>query len=173
MTEFQRDAVASIEEWRESVEELREEVEAAGSTREAARARGRLGDYLRLRSETVREAVELLAEAVELAEAADAPRLVVSNLIRSATALQYAGRHDRARAVFERAIRRARQLPAPSYEGFARQHLGKCLVEGGEYPEARRQLERALAIRRDLGDTSLVDSTERALDGLDERVSGG
>ncbi len=166
--EFQRQCYAPDDpEWLESVETLRDALDASDDALESLRLKGRLGDQLRACRETVDDAVELLQEAVAELDSRGEEALVASNLIRLATALQYTGEHQRALAVFDRAVEIAGDHDLLDY---AHQHLGKCLVELGEFQRARRHFEKALKIRRRRGDQSLVESTCRALDGLEESM---
>jgi tetratricopeptide (TPR) repeat protein len=51
-------------------------------------------------------------------------------------------------------------------EHFALQHLGKTLADAGRPAEAATALDRALALRKAVGDAELVASTEAALEQL-------
>ena len=166
-TAFQRDSVDSETEWQERLSELTSGVDSAEATSELARAKGRLGDHLRLRAETNTEAIAILHDAVELAESLEEDVLLVSNTIRLATAYQYAGEHERARPFFEHAIQLAERHDHRTLLGFAHQHYGKCLAETGDLAPARRHLTRALRIRTSSADETLIESTQRALNALD------
>jgi hypothetical protein len=102
---------------------------------------------------------------VELSRRADNADLEIANLIRLATAIQYAGRHAEARAMFELALRRCERGIASAYEDFALQHLGKLLVEQGHVARGLPLLERGLLLRRRKGDAALIASIDRALAG--------
>ena len=49
-------------------------------------------------------------------------------------------------------------------EHFALQHLGKTLLDAGRAAEALPVLERALELRRELGDPALIESTALGLE---------
>ncbi len=93
-------------------------------------------------------------------------RREAANLVRLATGLQYADRHDEALVVFTGVLARtgAREPAFDEYEHYAWQHMGTCLVEAGRVDEGVAALHRALAIRVLLDDPGLVASSRRALD---------
>ena len=97
----------------------------------------------------------------------DTTSLVAAQLARlrlvRATALQYAGAHREARALFELSEREA---PSDVFLSFVLQHHGKCLVEAGELESGRGKIEAALSLRRAHGKGELVASSERALEAL-------
>ncbi|MBM3274275.1 MAG: tetratricopeptide repeat protein [Candidatus Sericytochromatia bacterium] len=86
------------------------------------------------------------------------------------TAFQYADDHGDAERFLREALALAESGGHRAYEGFACQHLGKCLAEMARYDEARALFDRALAIRKAAGDRKLVASTQRALDALQTGV---
>jgi len=102
------------------------------------------------------------AEARARANEGDA-RGEAASLIRHATALQYAERHDEAMVVFQDVLGRG-DAAFDGYAHFAWQHMGKCLVELGQLPEALAAFHGAMAQRVLLGDAGLIASTRRALD---------
>ena len=165
---FQRDEPESVEALRVQVQRDTAAVRAMsarGDARRRARLLGRLGTGCRVlgRGE---EAVRWLGEAVELSRALGDAELEIANLIRLATAFQYAGRYDEARAMLEKVVGRCASGEAPDYEDFALQHLGKVFAEQGRARDAIPLFERALTLRRRKGDPQLVASTERALAGV-------
>ena len=167
--EFQRDSDAAGDaRWLDHIAELRTRLARASTKEEQLQWQGRLGDWLRARPQTVEEAVALLDEVVTSLRTREEPGLLVTNLVRLATALQYARHHARAVPVFEEAIELASACELQTVKGFAHQHVGKCLVEMGELARARREFTRALEIRLRGGDQSLIASTRRALEGLEE-----
>lgn len=123
---------------------------------------GYLGDASRVlgRSE---EAVALLTEAVERAEADGNRRLIVANRLRLAEALKYDGDLGKAEAIFRVVLHEAQDPTLLDYRDFALQHLAKCCLELGKAVEAVTLLEQALILRRQKGDQRLIASTELAL----------
>jgi tetratricopeptide (TPR) repeat protein len=150
-----------VEALRREIVEARERQDEAG----LLAALGRAGDLCRILGE-LDQAISTLEEAVELARSeADEPRLV-ANLIRLGTAFQYGDDHASAERFLREALSLAESGRHRAYEGFACQHLGKCLAELGRYDDARGYLARALAIRESAGDEKLIASTHRALEAL-------
>lgn len=80
----------------------------------------------------------------------------------SGIALQYAG--DMIGA--EKAFLRSQDYACELSLSFSLQHLGKLNVELGNYEQAERQFLEALIIREKLKRTDLVESTNRAVRGL-------
>jgi tetratricopeptide (TPR) repeat protein len=131
---------------------------------------GRCGEAYRLLGD-LPQAVPLLEEAVALARRQADPRRRAANLIRLATAYQYRNDHAAARPLFDDALALTRAHPAEAgtYEDFALQHLGKCLVEMGHLAEARACFDQALVLRQAKGDPGLLASTQEALTALAAR----
>jgi tetratricopeptide (TPR) repeat protein len=145
---------------------------ASGTATERLRVIGRVGEaYCLLGNDEM--ALPLLEEAVALAKKVQDTWLEVVNLIRLATAYQYAGQHGRAESLFRRAVELAQSINYKDRLDFALQHFGKCLVEMGRLDEAAACFEEALALRQVKGDVGLIASTERALAAMWEFAAGG
>ena len=171
---FQRDEPQDVDEVRAQVERDAEALPSMSAPIDAhrrVRLLGRVGAGLRLLGR-FDESARSLGEAVELARHLGDTELEIANLIRLATSVQYAGRHDEARVMLDAVLRRCASGQAPGYEDFALQHLGKLLVEQGKVGEAIPLFERALTLRRRKGDGQLVASTARALAGARARLEG-
>lgn len=158
MREFQRDEVDDRRTWSQRVDDLRKEVRRDDSLNRH-RSLGRLGELLRI-GRNLDEAVPLLEEAVTLAHEAEDRLAVRSNTIRLATALQYAGRHSRAREILQDLIETMESSGDPQYLDFALQHLGKVYAEEDHWEEAVRCFERAAFLRNGM---PIRESSERAL----------
>lgn len=72
-------------------------------------------------------------------------------------------RYDVAEALLREALSVSADPDGGHYRHFALQHLGKALLDAGRFLDAIEALEAALAIRRDLGEPSLIASTKQAL----------
>ncbi|WP_238600666.1 tetratricopeptide repeat protein [Metasolibacillus meyeri] len=96
------------------------------------------------------------------------PQRKMITLIRLGEAYKYNSQHNEALQLFEdaQAIQRAHKIE--NYEDFIYQHKAKCLMELGDNAQAKEFLKSALAIRKDKGVESLITSTERALQLLEE-----
>jgi len=92
-------------------------------------------------------------------------------LVRLATGLQYANRHEEALSEFKGVLSRSTEPGVAPYVHFAEQHMGKCLVEMGRFSEARAAFDRAMARREAMGNEALIASTRRALSGLQKRAA--
>lgn len=110
-----------------------------------------LGEYERAQA--------VLAVAVERAET---PHQQVAALVNLGDAHRYPGRVEAAAPLYERAIEIA-QAQCPGTLHFALQHYGKHLVDAREPALAVEVLTEVLAMRRRIGDPSLIASTQEAL----------
>ncbi len=133
---------------------------------QATRLRGRLGDTLRVLGD-VDEAIDLLERAHHDALKEGAEDAALTHALRLAIALQYAGQFRKALTLFEKVEMEMSAMDHPLIH-FAWQHWGKCLVETGRIKEAGVLLNRALAARRAPGHEDWLESTRRALAGLEE-----
>src|SRR5688572_11927994 len=91
--EFLRDETPDKKVWKQQIDALRRQADVSVTAGDRSRTLGRLGEQLRLRPETVRDAVDTLQIAVALAEESGDPKLLTANRLRLAIALQYANRH--------------------------------------------------------------------------------
>ncbi|QUG43393.1 tetratricopeptide repeat protein [Psychrobacillus sp. INOP01] len=119
---------------------------------------GTIGNLYRIKGE-VKPAIEALSKAVELSEGNNQ----ISNLIRLGEALKYAGKHQQALSKFNAAIDQCAKQENSQLLDFAYQHKGKCLLEIEEIGEADECFRKAMDLRVQKGDESLIDSTQRAL----------
>jgi tetratricopeptide (TPR) repeat protein len=168
MTPFLRDT-PDDPAWTARCETLRCAVATASPGVDRARALGRLGDELRRDPAFVAEAIAVLTEAIRLTPEPEQAPLLATNLIRLATAQQYAGDHDMALTTFAEARRVIARGQVPELLDYVAQHEGKCLVEMGRPAEARDTFAEALRLRRQAGATALIASTLRALAALETR----
>src|SRR5579885_282361 len=162
---FQRGTLEDTPALRKLLAEQRERLKLATADEDtSARLRllGSMGETWYLLG-NYQEALALLGEALALARQLEDTRREIANLIRLATASQYAGDHSRAEVLFRQALDLVRTAQQTEYVDFVWQHLGKCLVEMGRLEEARACFEEALAYRRVKGDAELIASTDRAL----------
>ncbi|MGX2995600.1 tetratricopeptide repeat protein [Streptomyces sp. JNUCC 64] len=155
-------AVARI---REEFVTLAEGADAAGA-RSLARWTGigllALGDY--------DDALRFLRRSLELASASGNSRAVVANELNLGDAYRYVGQAHTAEALYRRALDSARDRH-PDLVDFALQHLGKHLMEQGGLTSARAHFQEALRLRTAKGDTALIESTQAALDRVEQLIS--
>jgi tetratricopeptide (TPR) repeat protein len=161
-----RDCVTDRNAWQSQVEMWRRQLEGVTDDRERLLLLGRLGEWLRQDRGTVEEAVRLLTEASALAERLDHQQAICISLLRLATALQYANRHEEALAHFHMALAVAHRYRLLRVKDFVLQHMGKCCIEMGRFAEAHRLLRHALRLRqrRRNPNAGHIESTQRALE---------
>ena len=125
---------------------------------------------LATRLNKLRESKLYLEEALELAKEIDDKPKVVANLIRLGTTLQYLDYHADGQNLLDEALSKANTPETTQYKDFALQHLGKLLAEKGLYDEAQECFLKALILRQKKGDQTLIDSTQNALDFIEELI---
>ena len=134
-----------------------------GDERALVRALGYLGEVDRLAGRFP-ESERSLGEALALATRQGDRRMRVAALIRLGELNRCRDRYDVAEALLREALGVSTDTDGAVYRHFALQHLGKTLLDAGRFLEAIETLESKLVIRRDLGEPSLIVSTEQALE---------
>jgi HTH-type transcriptional regulator, pleiotropic regulator of extracellular virulence genes len=114
------------------------------------------------------EAVTHLEQALAIARRAGNQDREISALLHLATARQYLGERDVAQELFQAGLDAADRYGVTRQRHFLLHHRGRCYAEQGQIPEARECLQRALALRRQLGDPRFIASSRDALADLDQ-----
>ncbi|MFJ5218363.1 tetratricopeptide repeat protein [Streptomyces sp. NPDC088354] len=109
------------------------------------------------------EAISVLEQALALAD----DRVAVAVHLNLGDAHRYGGDLEAAEPHYRRALHLC-QAHAPDMLSFCFQHLGKQRLDQGRTDEARALLEKALCLRRAMGDPSLTAATQTALRLVDE-----
>ncbi len=126
------------------------------------RTLGYLTDACRVSGE-LDAAIEYGQEALDRSRRASNRNAEIANLIRLGEAYKYRNEHAVAEPLFRDALTLTSDDESSALRDFSLQHLGKCLLETGQYDEAIAFLEQALDLRRAKGTQSLVESTEQAI----------
>lgn len=126
------------------------------------RALGYLGEVDRIAGRFA-ESQMVLERALDIATRRGERRMRVATLIRLGELNRCRDRVDAAEALLREALDGSSDPDCADYRHFALQHLGKTLLDAGRFGDAVETLETALAVRRDLGEPSLIASTEQAL----------
>jgi len=164
---FQRYTAPDRQQLQTDIRELRQELRAARANRDRAaalRATADLGERLTT-ARREEEARTLLAAALAEARPLGPSETLGWLLLNLATANQYAGYRDEAGPQFAEALALAQSTRSAELEHYALHHWGRFLAEAGDIAGARDRFERALDIRKRLGDPRQA-STQRALDAL-------
>lgn len=119
---------------------------------------GNIGNLYRLLGNS-HLAIKSLQTAIELGNNEQ-----VNNIIRLGEALKYGGKPEEALNKFEEAIELCALTVNSGLLDFAFQHKGKCLLELGQTALALDCFRKAMQIRIEKEDQSLIDSTQRAID---------
>ena len=122
---------------------------------------GTLGNLYRI-IEQPQKALAFLNSCLDFAQKNGNIQKEVITLIRIGEALKYDNQHLMAIRAFNEAIHKCKDLEI--YEDFILQHKGKCLMELGKLEEAERCLLKSLKLRKIKNDSSLIDSTQKAID---------
>jgi tetratricopeptide (TPR) repeat protein len=109
------------------------------------------------------KAIVYLKKALDLTRQEGDQRGEVRTLIRLGEAYRYNQQHEKALECFEQSLTLSRSAELSQYKDFALQHMGKCLLELGEFDHALVRFEEALDLRKKKGDQELILSTETAI----------
>jgi tetratricopeptide (TPR) repeat protein len=112
------------------------------------------------------QAAPLLDEALVLARRRGDTKAEIAVLLGLATARQYLGERELAQRLFEQGLQLCASSGIREQEHFLLHHQGRCFVEQGKIAQARAAFEKALAIRKALGNKRFVDSSQAALDDI-------
>lgn len=119
---------------------------------------GNLGNLYRVLGKS-HMAIEILQLAISLGKSKQ-----INNIIRLGEALKYNEQHEQALNKFDEAINLCISSNNSTFIDFAYQHKGKCLLELGQTTLALGYFQKAMQIRMEKGDPSLIESTQRAID---------
>jgi tetratricopeptide (TPR) repeat protein len=109
------------------------------------------------------KAIVYLKKALDLTRQEGDRRGEVRALIRLGEAYKYNLQHEKALECFAQSLTMSRTAELSQYKDFALQHMGKCLLELGEFDHALMRFEEALDLRRKKGDQELILATETAI----------
>jgi len=88
----------------------------------------------------------------------------IISLIRLGEALKYDNKLEEALEIFNLALIRCEETDENLHLDFAFQHKGKCLLELNRVEDAINCFQSALKLRKSKGDSSLIYSTEQAIE---------
>jgi tetratricopeptide (TPR) repeat protein len=130
---------------------------------------GLIGVYARMLHD-FQTAQQALTIALELCDRLGDKRLKLANSIRLAHVYQWQQQYELSEALFDEILIQCKSNPdLESYLDFAYQHLGKCKFDRAKYEAAQYYFCKALELRQQKGDRSLIDSTQLALNTLQSR----
>jgi len=157
--------------------ELIQQIDAERNALAAAQSRGdqtaalasgnRLGFLLYVTGSEA-QAKPVLETALQLAQHLQDRRAEVEILLSLATTLQYLHQPERAQVLFQQTLDYAVEESFSEFEHVIEHHRGRCYAEQSNFAAARLCFERALFLRRQLGDEARIASTQAALAELDE-----
>ncbi len=130
-----------------------------------------IGGYSRMLNK-LEEAKEFLSEAMGLIKKHDLElKLWVISGIRLAHVYQWKKDYKISEQMFYNVIKVCEsKKEVYTYLHFAFQHLGKLYFDMSKYDIALQNFERALKIRKDIGDKDLIKSTQFAIDLTKEKI---
>lgn len=163
----------AADDMRHAIEFLQAElIKHDDNVREQIYCLGLIGSYARMLHDLT-VARQALNTAIELSSLMGDDRLILVNRIRLAQVYQWEQRYDLSEALFEAVLNQCRNTPTlESYLDFAYQHIGKCRFDQAQYEAAKNYFEQALELRKRKGDQSLIDSTQFALNIVQQRING-
>ena len=130
-----------------------------------------IGVYSRLLNE-LKEAESFLNKAMKLISKHDLGlKFWVINGIRLAHVHQWKKDYETSEKMFYNIIKICKSKKEVSnYLHFAFQHLGKLYFDMSKYSIALQNFEKALRIRREIGDKNLIESAQFAIDLTKEKI---
>lgn len=151
--------------------EEKEKLKSISEPAERVKILGRVGSFVRILGE-LDDAKALLTEAVELInEYKLGSKLLTANKIRLAHVYQWMGHFDIAEEMFSNIVQMCEEKKeVSSYLHFALQHFGKLYFDLGEYQKALKYFENAMDIRKKVDDSSLIRSSQFAIDITKKRL---
>lgn len=131
---------------------------------------GLIGGYARM-LHNFQTAEQALITALKLCNRLKDEKLKIANSIRLAHLYQWQQQYKLSEDLFDKVLIQCKTNPkVKSYLDFAYQHLGKCKFDQNKYQQAQFYFERALELRQQKGDSSLIDSTQLALNIVKQRI---
>jgi tetratricopeptide (TPR) repeat protein len=98
-------------------------------------------------------------------------KLKIVNSIRLAHLYQWQQQYELSESLFDEILIQCQSnSDFKSYLDFAYQHLGKCKFDQAKYEVAQYYFNKAFKLRRQKGDSSLIDSTQLALNTVQQRI---
>lgn len=132
---------------------------------------GLMGSYARMLRQ-LPTARQYISEAIEQARAIRDSRLETINRIRLAHICHWQERYAESEALFEEAIVSCqRSAELSEYLDFAYQHAGKCKYDQQQYEAALAYFEKARSLRMKKADSSLISSTQYAINRTLEKLA--
>jgi len=128
---------------------------------------GVLGNLYRISGQS-KKAINYLTYCLERANKERNFTREVISLIRLGEAFKYDNNHKLALDQFNKALEICKTNKINRYLDFALQHKGKCLMELARLKDAEKCFAKALELRNAKGDSTLIDSTQQAIDLLRE-----
>ena len=132
---------------------------------------GLIGGYTRMLHD-FEISEQALNTALQLCDRINDKRSKIANSIRLAHLYQWQQKYELSEAWFDKILKQCKNdSDLTSYLDFAYQHAGKCKCDRGKYKEAEYYFNRALEIRWQKGDRSLIESTQLALNVVQKFMS--
>lgn len=131
---------------------------------------GLLGVYARM-LHNFSLAQKALTSALNLSTSIGDEKSIIVNMIRLAHVYQWQQQYTKSKEIFLKAVTLCQTKQEISiYLDFAYQHLGKCMFDQKEYQQALYYFKQAQDIRLKKGDLSLIESTQLAIDTVNENL---
>ena len=129
---------------------------------------GALGYVYRVLNEP-QKAIAYFERSLDLIS--EQPLKKIITFIRLGEAYKYANDHKKAIALFDKALEMVVKFNFLDYDDYIYQHKGKCLMELEELNASRACFLSALHIRQQRGNQELIDSTQKVLAYVENRLA--
>lgn len=155
---------SAVQLWHEALEQAR----STGDHRFVRTAMVNLGSGYRILGD-FGSAEACLIEARHLARADGSIAATIAADIRLAELDRCRNRYAAAEQRLRSVIGQIEASESGQFLDYALQHLGKVLIDSGQFEDASQMLERCLHLREAIRDRELIASTQQALDHLSVR----
>lgn len=170
-----REVPKNPEEMRRGIEQLKDSLEKEDDELKRASLMSQIGSYARIFGD-LDLAENMYNDALSVIENKGKVHHVLAIKLRLAIVYQWKKEYSKADNIFSKSIKhieKTRDENVQKYLDFACQHYAKSLFEQGLYQRALDHLIRALELRLEKGDMSLVESTQKAIQICRDKLGEG
>ncbi len=166
-----RELPENEEEMHKGVQFLKQQLQNTNITiKQKAKYMGNIGAYLRVLRK-YEEGKQYLTEAIRILRELNDDVSIFVNKLRLAHIYQWEHEFDIANKMFEQCVKLAQSEQIyEAYKDFTYQHYGKCLYDQCRFTVALVYFEKALSIREDKANESLLASSQKAVDVCKEKI---
>jgi len=157
--------------FQKGIDYLKQKLKQEKDVTEQARLLSKIGVHQRIAGQ-LKESYQYLLEARKILEHSEHSRLYIINEIRIAQTFQFLKQYSKAIDCYQHIEIFITKYPSCSnLLHYVYQHKGKTYFDQEFYLLAKENIEKALAIRKEMGNDDLIQSSTFALDVIDQKIS--